>query len=149
EEELTLGIAGSPQDTEFENTLVKAFETAACTVADSPGAAVLQKAARLAFKAHVFASIESEAHKALKEVADEVAIKVFAENVRKLLLASPFGSKAVLGVDPGIRTGCKLAAIDDSGKYLGSHVIHLQTDEGKAAAKTALDTLFKNVTVRA
>jgi uncharacterized protein len=149
EEELKLHVAGSPQDTDFETALVKAFETAACTVADSPGAEVLQKAARLAFKAHVFPSIENEAHKALKEIADEVAIRVFAENVRKLLLASPFGSKSVLGVDPGIRTGCKLAFVDDSGKYQGSHVIHLQTEDGKQQAKVALGELFKNVTVRA
>ena len=73
--------------------------------------------------AHVAPSIETEVHKALREVADEAAIGVFAENVRKLLLAAPFGPKPVLGVDPGIRTGCKLAVVDASGKLrrLGPH----------------------------
>ena len=75
EEELTLGVGGKPSekggDSGFEAELLKAFESAACTVPDSPGAAVLHKAARLALKAHVLPSIENEAHKALKEVADD------------------------------------------------------------------------------
>jgi uncharacterized protein len=58
-------------------------------------------------------ALRIEVHRALKDVADEAAIRVFAENVRKLLLAAPFGSKAVLGVDPGIRTGCKLAVVGE------------------------------------
>ena len=55
-------------------------------------------------------------HKALRDIADVAAITVFAENVRKLLLAAPFGPKAVLGVDPGLRTGCKLAVVDETGQ---------------------------------
>jgi transcriptional accessory protein Tex/SPT6 len=73
-----------------------------------------------------------------------VAIHVFAENVKKLLLASPFGPKAVLGVDPGIRTGCKIAVVDDSGKYVASTVMHLQTDDQKAKAVEMLHQLFTN-----
>ena len=149
EEELALEIGGDPKDTEFEQRLQAAFDKAASTVPDSAGAAVLQKAARLALKAHVVPSISSEVHKAIKAVADETAIRVFTENVRKLLLASPFGSKAVLGVDPGIRTGCKVAVIDDSGKYIGSTVMHLQTDEGKATAKALLIELVKQASIRA
>ena len=149
EEELALSVGGAPEDTGFEENMIKSFEAAACTVPESPGAAVLQKAARLAFKAHVFTSIESEAHRALKEVADETAIKVFAENVRKLILASPFGPKAVLGIDPGIRTGCKLAVVDDGGKYVGSTVIHMQTDEQKQNAAKLLVELVKTGNMRA
>ena len=84
-------------------------------------------------------------HKALREVADAAAIQVFAENVRKLLLASPFGPKAVLGVDPGMRTGCKLAVVDESGAYLGSHVMHLgsrargEAGEGDRCAVAVVD----------
>jgi uncharacterized protein len=88
-------------------------------------------------------------HRALKEIADETAAKVFAENVRKLLLASPYGPKAVLGVDPGIRTGCKLAIVDESGKYIASHVLHLQSDEAKAAAKAHLAELVKQIQIKA
>lgn len=149
EEELTLNLGGSNEDLEFEARLIHAFEAAACSVPDSPGAPVLLKAAKLAFSAHVFPSIENELHRALKEVADETAAKVFAENVRKLLLSSPFGPKGVLGVDPGIRTGCKLAVIDQSGKYVGSTVLQLQSDEGKTVAKGLLAELTKQIDVKA
>ena len=55
--------------------------------------------------------------------AARAAVEVFAENLRHLLLASPLGSKAVLAIDPGIRTGCKVAMMDATGKYLGKTVI--------------------------
>jgi uncharacterized protein len=150
EEELTLGLEGPVEDPEFENKMIQAFEAYACAVPDSPGAAVLLKAARLAYKVHVFSSIENEVHKALREIADEAAIKVFAENVRKLLLASPFGPKAVLGVDPGLRTGCKLAVVDDSGKYIASTVIHLTaSEEEKNKAKVLLTEIVKTGSILA
>ncbi len=149
EKELSMNIGGLPTDETFESQMVEAFEKAACTVADSPGAAVLAKAARVAIKAHVLPSIENEAHKALKEVAERIAVQVFAENVRTLLLSAPFGPKAVLGVDPGIRSGCKLAVVDDSGKYLGSTVVMLQSDAEKAAAKVGITELLKTTPLKA
>ena len=97
----------------------------------------------------MLSSIENEVHKALKEVADEVAIEVFAENVRKLLMAAPFGAKAVLGVDPGIRTGCKIALVDDSGKYLASTVMHTQTESERKKASTMLSEVISNGNIRA
>ncbi len=147
EGELKLSIGGV--DATFEADLLKRFEAEACTVPDSPGTAVLLKAARLAFKAHVLTSIDAEVHKALKDVADLAAIKVFAENVRKLLLASPYGPKAVLGIDPGIRTGCKVAAVDDSGKFIAHTVMHLQGEREKTNAKTLLGEVLKNAGIRA
>jgi uncharacterized protein len=149
EEELKLAIQGAAQDLGYEERMLKVFETAACTVADSPGADLLLKAARAALKAHVLPSIENEAHKALKTVADEVAIKVFSENVRKLLLASPFGPKAVLGIDPGIRTGCKTAVVDDSGKYIASFVMDLQSPHGQEQAKKILAEVAGQNQIRA
>ncbi len=149
EEELTLSITGSPQDLDYDQNLLSRFETEACTVPDSPGADVLKKAATLALKAHVLPAIEREAHRALKEVADEVAIQVFAVNLRKLLMASPFGPKSVLGVDPGIRTGCKLAYVDDSGKYVDNSVIFLQTDEGKQLSRVLVSEWLKTKPVQA
>lgn len=143
EEELTLEFGGDPKDPQFDTSLVESFEKASVTVSDSPGTEVLLNAARIAYKAYVRPSIDNEVHKALKAVGDEMAIKVFSENVKKLLLASPFGSKAVLAIDPGIRTGCKMALIDDSGKYLGSAVLHLQTDEEKEKSKTLLLEIMK------
>ena len=129
EEELVLSLGGRLGDDGNADPLLDelggAFEAAACPPAGAAfaGAPLLKRAARLALRAHVAPSIETEVHKALRDVADAAAITVFAENVRKLLLAAPFGPKAVLGVDPGLRTGCKLAVVDDSGalRRLGAH----------------------------
>ena len=148
EEELTLKIDGPMDDEEFEHRLIQAFEAHACTVSTSPGTAVLLKAAHLAYKAHVLSSIEGEIHKTLREVADEAAIKVFSDNVRKLLLSSPLGPKAVLGIDPGIRTGCKLAVVDSSGKYIASTVIYLNSsEEAKNKAKLLLIEVIKTAEI--
>src|SRR5215813_3463376 len=149
EEELTLTIGGAPEDTAFDEILLARFESEACSVPDSPGAELLRRAAKLALKGYVGPSIENEVHRELKEVADETAIKVFVENVRKLLLAAPFGSKAVLGVDPGVRTGCKLAVVDDSGKFLASNVIHLQSKSDQETAKKMLGAVTQNAQLRA
>jgi uncharacterized protein len=140
-------VPGLPEG--YELDLLREFERTACTVFDSPGANQLLKASKLAFRAHVLPSIENEVHKALKEVADNMAIHVFAENVKKLLLAPPFGPKGVLGVDPGVRTGCKLAWVDDSGKYVKSGVILLQTDAEKENAKAMLLAGLQEAPVRA
>ena len=149
EEELKLTIGGGSEDPTFDDRLLQPFESAACTVKDSPGADVLKKAARLALKAHVLTSIEGEVQASLKSTADEAAITVFSENLRKLLLASPFGSKAVLGVDPGIRTGCKIAVVDDSGKFIADTVFDLQSDRGKEQAKKMLAEVIKSSQLRA
>jgi uncharacterized protein len=140
--------AGGPADPLVEE-LLHGFEAAACCKPDFAGAPLLKKAARFALRVHVIPAIENEVHKALREIADEAAIKVFAENVRKLLLSAPFGPKAVLGVDPGLRTGCKLAVVDDSGKYLGSTVMHLETPSGLVAAGGILAKLVKEGGIRA
>ncbi len=146
EEELSLTLVG-PDET-FMVEILSAFECYACTQA-SPGADVLKKAARMALQVHVLPSIESEAHKTLRDNADMAAIKVFAENVRKLLLASPFGAQGVLGVDPGIRTGCKLAVVDESGKYIASTVMYLQSDEAKQKAGELLRQVVSTGSLRA
>ena len=146
EEELSVAVG---PDEEQEAALQAEFEKTACTVPDSVGAGVLQKAARLALKGHVLPSIENEVHRELKEVADGVAIQVFGENVRQLLLASPFGAKAVLGVDPGLRTGCKLAVVDDSGKFIASEVMHLHNEEAQKRAKSLLGAVLEKAPIRA
>ncbi|HQR36174.1 MAG TPA: Tex family protein [Blastocatellia bacterium] len=152
EEELTLTIGAGPEDPDFDLILQGAFDAEACPATvecEQPIKDVLQKSARMALKAYVLPSIETEVHRTLKDIADEAAIKVFAENVRKLLLAAPFGAKAVLGVDPGIRTGCKLAVVDDSGKYVASDVIHLQSPSEQERAKKLLAEVVSNVNIRA
>lgn len=69
-------------------------------------------------------SIESEMRMLTKELADEKAIQVFADNLRELMLASPLGQKAILAIDPGFRTGCKVVALDKQGKLLDDTVIY-------------------------
>ena len=69
-------------------------------------------------------SIQTEIRLDLKDRSDEEAIKVFRENLENLLLAPPAGSLAVLGIDPGIRSGCKLAVVDETGKMLEHSVIY-------------------------
>jgi protein Tex len=77
-------------------------------------------------------SIEAEIRSSAKEHADEKAIEVFAQNVRELLLASPLGQKAILAIDPGIRTGCKTVALDKQGKLLEDTVIYPQMKRTEA-----------------
>jgi uncharacterized protein len=162
EEELALNLGGGlipnptqegaqEVDASYDAGLLARYESEAVTQAEIEPAVrdLLTRAARMAMKAYVVPSIETEVHRALKEVADEAAIKVFAENVRKLLLSAPFGSKAVLGVDPGIRTGCKLAVVDDAGKYVASTVMYLQSDGEKAKSKRLLEETVKNGNIRA
>lgn len=150
EEELSLTIDGSPDEPELHESNVTHFEKLALKVPTAPGAAILKRAALLAYKVHVLSSVENQVHKTLKTIADEAAISVFAENLRKLLLASPFGSKSVLGVDPGLRTGCKLALVSDSGEYQTSTVIHTQGESShaeKILCEIAKKTKLKAVAV--
>jgi uncharacterized protein len=155
EEELVLTLGGRLADDGKGDVLLDelgaAFEVAACPPAGATfaGAPLLKRAARLALRAHVTPSIDTEVHKALRDIADAAAITVFAENVRKLLLAAPFGSKSVLGVDPGLRTGCKLAVVDATGRYVGSGLMHLETPAGKAAAAPVLADLVKKGNIAA
>lgn len=144
EEELSINFGGSKGDAEFETDLAEHFARYASADRDTPVKPVLEKAARVALKAHVVPSIENEFHKQLKEVADQMAIQVFSENVRKILLAAPYGPKAVLGVDPGIRTGCKLAVIDGSGKFLAESVMKLQTEAEKEQGKAFIQAIAQS-----
>jgi uncharacterized protein len=85
-------------------------------------------------------SMETEMRALYKEKADEVAVKVFAENLRQLLLAAPLGKKRVLALDPGFRTGCKVVILNELGALLHNETIYPhppQNEHGKAAAKIA------------
>ena len=99
----------------------------------SPFAGELQAAIDDAWKRLLRRSIEGEARAALKERADRAAVDVFANNLANLLLAAPLGPKAVVGVDPGLRTGCKCAALDASGTFGGHITIYPVRDEARAA----------------
>ena len=78
----------------------------------------------------------------LKLSADQDAIDVFAQNLRELLLAAPFGTRVVLGIDPGQRTGCKCAVVDETGKLLEHDTIYLvQGDEAVERGRQTLRRL--------
>ncbi|MBF0503464.1 MAG: RNA-binding transcriptional accessory protein [Candidatus Omnitrophica bacterium] len=81
------------------------------------------------FKRLLSLSIETEIRLLTKQKADEEAIKVFAENLRQLLMASPLGQKNVLAIDPGYRTGCKVVCLDSQGKLLKNTTIYLSKSE--------------------
>ena len=84
-------------------------------------------------------SIQGELRVELKKRSDTAAIEVFRDNLHHLLLAAPAGPIAVLGIDPGLRTGCKVAVVDETGKFLANDVLYLHTSAG--AARSAGDTL--------
>jgi uncharacterized protein len=144
EEELSISFGGSKADPDFEKDMMTHFQAVSAGDKDTIVRAALEKAARIALKAHVVPSIENEFHKQLKDIADQMAIQVFSENVRKILLAPPYGPKPVLGVDPGLRTGCKLAVIDGSGKFLAETVIRLQGESEKNQAKSFILALAES-----
>ena len=87
-----------------------------------------------AFKRLVKPAIETEFANGSKEAADDEAIHVFAENLRQLLLAAPLGQKRVMGVDPGIRTGCKVVCLDAQGELLYHTVVFAVGDKAKGDA---------------
>jgi len=95
-------------------------------------------------------SIQTEVRLELKDRSDEEAIKVFRENLENLLLAPPAGMLPVLAVDPGIRTGCKLAVVDDTGKFLEHAVMYpLEPRNDLAGAVRTLASLIARHNVRA
>ncbi len=83
------------------------------------------------FKRLLKPSLETEVRVLMRERADEEAIRVFADNVRQLLLAAPAGQKRIMAIDPGFRTGCKVVCLDEQGKLLENNTIYPHTGAGK------------------
>jgi len=98
----------------------------------SPCARQVQDALEDGFKRLLSASMETEVRLETKKQADIEAIRIFAENLQQLLMASPLGQKRVLGVDPGFRTGCKIVLLNEQGKLLGHDVVYPHTGAGQA-----------------
>ena len=110
----------------------------------------LDLAAEDSWKRLLNSSITAEVRLELKTNADAEAIKVFRDNLENLLLAPPAGQLAVLGLDPGIRTGCKIAVVDDTGKFLAHEVIYPHAPKHDVAgAKRILSTLIEKYQVKA
>ncbi|MBN8613783.1 MAG: RNA-binding transcriptional accessory protein [Deltaproteobacteria bacterium] len=90
----------------------------------SPWAGELELAVADGYKRLLVPSVENDVRVELKMKADRAAVDVFADNLAHLLLAAPLGTKTVIGVDPGIRTGCKIAVLDATGKFLENTTIY-------------------------
>ena len=93
---------------------------------------LVEEACEDAYKRLLCPSIENEFAASSKLKADEEAIGVFAENLRQLLLAAPLGQKRVMGIDPGIRTGCKVVCLDAQGNLLYHDVVMAVGSQGNA-----------------
>ena len=127
EKEEVLNLVIAPPEEEALALLKRRFIKTVGAAADQIDLAVVDSYKRLLSR-----SMETEIRLASKEGADLEAIRVFAENLRELLLASPLGPKRVMGVDPGFRTGCKIVCLDRQGKLLHNDTIYLHQSERSA-----------------
>ncbi|MCC7431735.1 RNA-binding transcriptional accessory protein [bacterium] len=111
---------------------------------NSPCVKFLQETISDAFQRLLFPSVESEIRTILKEKADEESIKVFVENLKNVLLASPGGEHWTIGIDPGFRTGSKVVVIDETGKFVKSVLIFVSFQQLSKIreAKIVLNDLF-------
>jgi uncharacterized protein len=106
----------------------------------------LSNAAEDCYQRLLLPSIESTTLAALKEAADVEAIQVFAQNIRELLLAAPAGPRVTIGIDPGFRTGCKVAVVDGTGKFLESKTIYPTPpkNDTEGAKRVLLDLISRH-----
>lgn len=130
-----ISLKALPEETEaielLERFFVKAHDACAALVAD---------ACKDAYKRLMAPSLENEVLNEAKLKADKEAIGVFSSNLRQLLLAPPLGSKRILAIDPGFRTGCKVVCLDESGNLLNNVTIYPHTpqnEQNKAMTKIA------------
>lgn len=119
EKETFLTFSIRPEEEEAHFRLDRQF-----VKGNGPAAEQVKEAVHDAYKRLMAPSLETEIRINSKDKADEDAIKVFADNLRQLLLASPLGQKAMMALDPGFRTGCKLVCLDKQGKLLEHTAIY-------------------------
>ena len=106
----------------------------------------LERAVRDSYERLLLPSIQNEVRSALRERAEAEAIRVFEDNLRTLLLAAPAGQISVIGIDPGQRTGCKIAVVDATGKFLENQTIYPAEPKKdlEAAEKILVDLIQKH-----
>ena len=114
-----LRVSISPEDENCKDRLLRIFQKS-----ENESALQVAEAVNDAYKRLLKPSIENEFASTSKEKADLEAIRVFAENLRQLLLAPPLGQKRVMGIDPGFRTGCKIVCLDAQGNLLHNENIY-------------------------
>lgn len=145
EREEFLSLTLAPSETEaigiLKDLFVKGREEASVQV---------EWAVQDSYKRLLSLSMETETRMEAKKKADETAIRVFAENLRQLLLAPPMGQKSVLAIDPGFRTGCKTVCLDAQGKLLHHETIYPHLSEGaRDAAGQTVKTLCNRYQIEA
>jgi len=128
EEEGFLRLTVMPPEEEAVKIIEKLFIKASNQAARQVGEAVSDSWNRL-----LSPSMETEFRKVTKEKADEEAIRVFAENLRQLLLSPPLGEKSVLALDPGYRTGCKVVCLDRQGALVHNDVVYPHPPQNETA----------------
>ncbi|MBQ8502610.1 MAG: RNA-binding transcriptional accessory protein [Bacteroides sp.] len=126
EAEGMLKVSISPNDDECVERLERQFVRS-----NNSCSRQVEEAVQDAYKRLLKPGIETEFATQSKERADEEAIRVFAENLRQLLLAAPLGQKRVMGIDPGFRTGCKVVCLDAQGNLLHNENIYPHPPVGK------------------
>lgn len=110
----------------------------------------VRMAVKDSYKRLLAPSMETEFKNSSKELADEEAIKVFAENLRQLLLAPPLGQKSVLAIDPGYRTGCKIVCLDEQGNLVHNETIYPHQPQNETAKSIKkIDTLIETYKIDA
>ncbi len=112
-----------------EEPVLKEIEKAVGVSTGSPFCKQLQIAVEDSYKRLLSTSIESDIRVELKMQSDREAVEIFEKNLRHLLLSSPMGNRSVIGIDPGLRTGCKCAAVSETGKYLDTTTLYLSKGE--------------------
>jgi uncharacterized protein len=115
----------------------------------TPSSDHIRKAVKDAYRRLLQPSLESEFRTALKQKADEEAINVFAENLRQLLLSSPLGSKRMLALDPGYRTGCKVVCLDETGALLKTDLVFVHEKNRMDDAEHKIRSLVEKYKVQA
>jgi protein Tex len=132
ENEGFLRVSIKPEETSAMENLTRFF-----VKGNNASSQQVELAVKDSYKRLIEPSIETEFAALSKEKADEDAIKVFAENLRQLLLAPPLGQKRILAIDPGYRTGCKVVCLDEQGNLLHNDTIypHKPQEDRKMAAK--------------
>lgn len=109
----------------------------------------VKKAIKDSYRRLLQPSLESEFRMALKTKGDEEAINVFAENLRQLLLSSPLGSKKILALDPGYRTGCKVVCLDEKGELKANDVIYIHEPNRLYDAEQKIRNYVKQFDIQA
>ncbi|MBC7424546.1 MAG: helix-hairpin-helix domain-containing protein, partial [Ferruginibacter sp.] len=133
-----LRIAISPADEAALEMIETLYIRGMSTCSDQ-----IRKAVKDAYRRLLQPALETEFRTALKTKADEEAINVFAENLRQLLLSSPIGSKRILAIDPGYRTGCKVVCLDEKGELKKTDLIFPHETNKREAEATKIKNLVQ------